>query len=1052
MRLLLLISFLLLLSPSNIIAQSTPNELEAKALLSSHLDKSFHQAEEEKGHHHGSLPKEVNVESVEIQGKKAIVYLNFPNDFLENTLDDHLFEEIFLSISNVFDQKFDFQTVQLQVAGEDAVFKPIEAYFNTPTKQTIPVLPKNKDPFPPNKGNLNAVDKNTLGGPQPTGSLSGKTVWLSPGHGWLYNTSLSNFITQRGTTNQMVEDFGSVEAINYYLLRYFWNAGAKVNVVRERDVNTNEVIVDNDDAAPAYIESGNWATSGSTGYDGGTYNYINSSSTESGTASFTPNIPEAGWYWVSVYYRSGTNRSVDTRYKVQHAGGESIVSVNQEIHGLTWVYLGEFYFDAGSNGKVVLSNESSETGQAIIADAVRFGGGVGGDTDCANANSGTSNRPRFEESARQYAQFMGYPTCESDVTIRPNYAEWELLKGLPSDVNNAIYISWHTNAFNGTARGTVTYAHDTDPTPGSYDLQNFVHTELVNDIFALWDPSWNDRGVKYANFGEVRELDYIPGCLLEVAFHDNETDAQALTTPYFRDLAARAVYQGAVKFFNDRDGSPLDLLPEKPTHVYAKNTAEGEITLSWQAPLFGGALGDQATGYKVYMGTHGKGFPDGIPVNGTSYTFTGLDAATTYYFRVSATNAGGESFQSPVLAARTPRSGSNNIPWLIVDGFDRLDRSGAVMQYESAALGEVRRLFLERMNSFDYAVEHAKGLASCDQSFDGALNEAVISGTVALADYIGVDWFLGEESTGDMTFDSDEKLLVVNYLEQGGNLIVSGAEIGWELEITNPDASFYNNYLKANYVGDSGGSYNFQGVSNDIFDGIAGSFDDGSNGYYDTAYPDRLGTAGGSDVVLNYVGGTGDGAATSYIGPDFGVVNFGFPLETVTDETVRNNLFCNATSSLTPNLNLGLKLILSANYNATTGLMDDALRTLNYLPFTQPYEAITWDYRGTETVDPSVFAVSGNDAIVDWLLIELRDENSNTTIVESRAALLQRDGDVVDIDGVSPLAFSGLKAGFYYIAIKHRNHLGIMTANPVPLSDAVLMLNFADGSAATWGN
>jgi len=46
---------------------------------------------------------------------------------------------------------------------------------------------------------------------------------------------------------------------------------------------------------------------------------------------------------------------------------------------MTWRYLGEFYFEAGTAGYVTLINQSDEydPSQAVIADAIRFGGGLG---------------------------------------------------------------------------------------------------------------------------------------------------------------------------------------------------------------------------------------------------------------------------------------------------------------------------------------------------------------------------------------------------------------------------------------------------------------------------------------------------------------------------------------------------------------------------------------------------------------------------------------------------------------------------------------------------
>jgi uncharacterized protein YjdB len=75
----------------------------------------------------------------------------------------------------------------------------------------------------------------------------------------------------------------------------------------------------------------------------------------------------------------------------------------------------------------------------------------------------------------------------------------------------------------------------------------------------------------------------------------------------------------------------------------------------------------------------------------------------------------------------------------------------------------------------------------------------------------------------------------------------------------------------------------------------------------------------------------------------------------------------------------------------------------------------------------SVFSVTGQNAIVDWIFIELRSKLDNKEILASRAGLLQRDGDIVDTDGVSPISFPGVGVDSFYVVVKHRNHLGAMT-------------------------
>jgi len=146
---------------------------------------------------------------------------------------------------------------------------------------------------------------------------------------------------------------------------------------------------------------------------------------------------------------------------------------------------------------------------------------------------------------------------------------------------------------------------------------------------------------------------------------------------------------------------------------------------------------------------------------------------------------------------------------------------------------------------------------------------------------------------------------------------------------------------------------------------------------------------------------------------------------------------------------LALKVYLQgASLNPNSGeetLMRDDLRIANLIPTTSPYA-------DTATVNASVFSVTGDDAIVDWIFVELRDASNNMTIIESSSALLQRDGDIVITDGVSPFTFTS-QPNNYFIAIKHRNHLGIMLANAKSLSSTITIIDFADANnAITFGS
>jgi hypothetical protein len=100
----------------------------------------------------------------------------------------------------------------------------------------------------------------------------------------------------------------------------------------------------------------------------------------------------------------------------------------------------------------------------------------------------------------------------------------------------------------------------------------------------------------------------------------------------------------------------------------------------------------------------------------------------------------------------------------------------------------------------------------------------------------------------------------------------------------------------------------------------------------------------------------------------------------------------------------------------------------------------------------SVFsdAVTPADAIVDWIFIELRSKSSNTTVLATRSGLVQRDGDVVDLDGVSGLRFPGIALDDYFVVVRHLRHLGSMTASAQTPLQLTTLVNFTTAALPTY--
>jgi uncharacterized protein (TIGR02145 family) len=146
------------------------------------------------------------------------------------------------------------------------------------------------------------------------------------------------------------------------------------------------------------------------------------------------------------------------------------------------------------------------------------------------------------------------------------------------------------------------------------------------------------------------------------------------------------------------------------------------------------------------------------------------------------------------------------------------------------------------------------------------------------------------------------------------------------------------------------------------------------------------------------------------------------------------------------------RVFLGGPYDSGTMLMSDALRVTGLLPLQEPYTTLGFAMLGGGGVStsPSILSATGNNAIVDWALVELRHATDQSWVVASRCALVQRDGDVVATNGSMPVSF-GLPAGDYYVAVRHRNHLGVITANTVALSATPSLVDLTLPSTAVFG-
>ena len=716
--------------------------------------------------------------------------------------------------------------------------------------------------------------------------LEGRHIALWQSHGKYYKNDKGSWEWQRPRLFCTTEDLFTQSFVVPYLIPMLENAGAVVYTPRERDWQRNEIIVDNDTSPQGCIyqevksRKSKWKTAPAAGFaqkrsayqDGqnpfseGTARFASTEKKpEKAFAQWIPHIPETGKYAVYVSYQTLAQSVSDAKYLVFHKGGVTEFLVNQQMGGGTWVYLGTFEFDKGTNdyGMVVLSNESKQKG-VVCADAVRFGGGMGN-----ILRGGTSSGlPRYLEGARYAAQWAGFPyeiyspaegrnDYTDDINARSRvinylngnsvYNPHEKGLGVPIEMTLGVHSDAgfsREDALVGTLGIYTTDFNEGKLNAGisryaSRDLADMVLTGLQRDISSQFGIRWQRRSLWNRNYSETR-LPSVPSMILELLSHQNFADLKLGHDPRFKFTVGRSVYKSVLKYLATMHGTDYVVQPLPVNHFAIRpGNKKNTFRLTWQAvddPLEPTAKAQQ---YIVYTRLGYGGFDNGTPVRGNSYTFE-AEPGLVYSFKVTAVNRGGESFPSEILSAYQAKKSRGTI--LIVNGFDRLSGPATVespflqgfdlnadpgvpyintpaycgtqQSFDRSRIGRETRdglgysgSELEGMliagNTFDYPFIHGKAIqAAGGYSFVSCSHEAIEDGFVKLTDYPVTDLILGVQR---QPFSNTLQQLLTAYCRQGGNLMLSGSYIGSSMN--GPAAlNFTENILKYSFAGSMGGN------------------------------------------------------------------------------------------------------------------------------------------------------------------------------------------------------------------------------------------------------
>ena len=567
--------------------------------------------------------------------------------------------------------------------------------------------------------------------------MDGRHIALWQSHGYYYDLGTQRWQWQRPPLFQTVEDMYTQSYVIPYLVPMLENAGAYVLIPRERDVQRNEVISDNDKTherygTASYLETGRWTNSGSgfaalkptyadleNPFVAGTARQaetIQCGKKDPSVIEWRPEIPERGEYAVYISYKTLANSTSSAHYTVHHLGGSSDFVVNQKMGGGTWIYLGTFEFEEGSEGYVSLTNETPEgfkhsNGSIVTADAVRFGGGMGNiarapKTD-KDAVPETSGMPRYAEGARYWMQWAGVSDelfsqneekddYRDDFMSRGDWVEWisrgsemnSSKKGLGIPVDLAL--GFHSDAGltqNDSIVGTLAiYTLRSDgsqklPTGESRmtsrEYADLVQSQIVHDLRVEYDTLWSRRHIWDRSYRESRTPS-APAMLLELLSHQNFADQKYGLDPTFRFTVSRSVYKGMLKYLSNRYGIPYAVQPLPVESMGVRFGNNGNAEISWTPSI--DEIEPTATpkGYILYTRIDNGSFDggriiDNLKKNGERLsTEVSIKPGHIYSFRIEAFNDGGKSFPSETVSIGKPSDGSVDKAMLVVNNFDRV--------------------------------------------------------------------------------------------------------------------------------------------------------------------------------------------------------------------------------------------------------------------------------------------------------------------------------------------------------------------------------------------
>lgn len=458
----------------------------------------------------------------------------------------------------------------------------------------------------------------------------------------------------------------------------------------------------------------------------------------------------------------------------------------------------------------------------------------------------------------------------------------------------------------------------------SKDFASALLNNTTKDITAIYK-SWNKRYLWDKNYSETR-LPEVPSAILETLSHQNFPDMKLAQDPMFKFTIARSIYKTILRFVSSNHGSKYTVQPLAPKNFSVSLDTKGVAHLKWIQQYDSIEPTAKATSFNVYTSSGDNGFNNGTNIKSNSCNIQ-LQPNKQYNFKITACNNGGESFPSETLSAFYTPQATKTI--LVVNAFHRLaspevidndsvqgfdiDKDAGVSYGLTAGWNGHQRDFDKKKmgvegpgglgygdddmvgrfvagNDFNYSVTHTEAIAGTRKyNVVSCSSETILDGSVSLTNYPCIDFILGLERNDGYTteyyksFTPKMQSLINNYCNHGGNIIVSGAYIGSDMQ-NGTEKDFLKSALHVEYLSSDSDSI----AKNEFINGLGMQFaiyNQLNPTHYADTNPEKFAPVGNAICAMQYSNGTC--AAVGCQGRDRNSFVMGFPFECIRNKSDR---------------------------------------------------------------------------------------------------------------------------------------------------------------------